>query len=150
MAQQIVQIACDALALRLLGETFDLGIGTLQKSIGSCQLGEGKVTEPKDQAVEKHVFRCGKRVAEITGLRCDAGHRRQEHQKHGAQTSEEKAKHGERVDKHYVGVLVERVIEKGDQKEQHKRHGLPAPCKLRDQKVKNEESRVKNREFHPD
>ena len=36
------------------------------------------------------------------------------------------------------------------EEEQHKRHCLPASRKLGDEKVKNEECRVKNRKFHPD
>ena len=150
MAKEVVQIACDALALRFLGQTFDLRICTLQKRIGSCLLGEGKVTEPKDHAVEEDAFGCGIRATEISSLRHDSGHHRNQHQEQGAQTSEEKAKHRERVDEHYIGFLVERVIKKDEEEEQHKRHGLPASRKLRDKKIKNEEGRVKNREFHPD
>ena len=114
MAKEVVQIACDAFALRFLGETFDLRICALQKSIGSCLLGERKITEPKNHAEEKDVFSGGKRATEISSLRHDSGHHRNQHQEQGAQTSDEKAKHRERVNKHSVGFLVERVIEKGD------------------------------------
>ena len=50
MAKEVVQIACDALALRFLGQAFDLRICALQEKVGSCLLGEGKVTKPKDHA----------------------------------------------------------------------------------------------------
>jgi hypothetical protein len=36
------------------------------------------------------------------------------------------------------------------EEEQHKRHGLPASCKLGGKKVKDQECRVKSRKFHPD
>src|SRR5580658_9795449 len=54
------------------------------------------------------------------------------------------------VNKHSIGFLAERVIEKGMEEEQHKRHCLPAPRKLGDKKVEDEEHRVKNRKFCPD
>ncbi len=145
-----MQIACNALALCFLGETFDLGICTLQKRIGSYLLGEGKVTEPKNHAVEKDAFGYAKRAAEVPGLHYDSGHHRNQHQEQGAQTSDEKAKHSEGVDEYYVGILIERVIGKDDEKEQYKRHCLPASRKLPYEKIQSEESRVKNRELHPD
>jgi hypothetical protein len=50
MAKEVVQIACDALALRLRGETFDLRIRALQKGIGSRLLSERKIAEAKSHA----------------------------------------------------------------------------------------------------
>jgi hypothetical protein len=118
MAKEVVQIACDALALRFLGQTFDLRVRTFEKRIGSRMLGEGKVSESNDHAVEEDVFVCGKWMTDVSSLRHDSGHHCSQHQEQGAQTAEEKAKHREGIDKHSVGRRVERVIEKCDEKEQ--------------------------------
>src|ERR1700677_798838 len=150
MAKQVVQVACNALALGFRGETLDLGIRTLQKRIGSCLLGERKIAEPKNNTDEKGAFVSGKRATEVPGLRRDSGHHRNQHQDQRAQSSDEKAKHRKGVNKHSIGFLAERVIEKGMEEEQHKRHCLPAPRKLGDKKVEDEEHRVKNRKFCPD
>src|SRR6202789_17256 len=126
MAKEVVQIACDALALRFRGETFDLRICALQKRIGSCLLGERKIAETKNHAEEKDIVGCGKRATEVSGLRHDSYHHRNQHQEQGAQTSDEKAKHCERISEYSIGFFAERVIEKGMEQEQRKRDCLPA------------------------
>src|SRR5580658_4620018 len=150
MAKQVVQIARDALALGFLGETLDLGICALQKKIGPRLLGERKIAEPEDHAQEDDVFGRGKWAVEVSGFRYDPEHHRDQHQEQGSQTGDEKAKHRKRVNKHSIGFLASRVIEKGDEEEQHKCDGLPASGKLRGEKIKNEESPVESRKSDPD
>src|ERR1700679_534154 len=120
MAKKVVQIPCNAFALRLLGQTFDLRICTFQKRIGACLLGKGEVTQPKNHAVKQDVFGCSKRKTEMPSLHHHSGHHHDQHQEQRAQSVEEKAKRRERIDKYNKRLLVERVINKDDKKEAYK------------------------------